>query len=97
MEVKLIENTLVIELPASIPPVESNSKKTLMLASSHGGTKVEIDGCIFWVNVNVYTYPALIDTFQQGETAPKKTLSAKEKAAIKKKNDAVTAKSKDKK
>jgi len=88
---------LVVRVPFDEPMQRSQKGKgkTFLLASSHGNQKVEIEGCTFWVSLNCYTYPNLVETFRKPKPKQKK-LSAAQKAKVDKQNAEVTERMKKK-
>ncbi len=94
MEVKIEKNNLIISIPINNPPEKSKSGKTVILASSHGNQKVEINGVAYWVGVNCYTYPNLLEG---SKSAPEKKLSPAEQKKVKKHNKEVTERMSDEK
>ena len=87
MKAKIENNELIVSIPLNDPPIKSKSEKTMILASSHGNQKIEIDGVVFWIGLNCYTYPDLLKNFG---SKPKKNLSAKEQKEIKEHNEKVS-------
>ena len=91
METQMDSNgNLVIRIPVNSPPKPSNSKKTLILASSHGNQKVEIEGVTYWLGVNCYTYPDMLTKAQPEKLS--KELTAEQKKEIEEHNKEVTKK-----
>lgn len=56
MTAKIENNKVTITLDLQ-PPTKSSSGKTLVVASTHGNQKVELNGETFFVGVNVYKKP----------------------------------------
>lgn len=88
MKAEIKNNELQISIPISLPPQKSKSGKTLILASTRGNQKVELEGCDFWIGLNVYTYPDMIKGFRF-KTKPKE-LSAEEQRKIEEHNRKVS-------
>ena len=56
MNVKIVGNKLVIEIPINTVPILSSSGKTLVIASSHGNkvTEATVNGKNVVVGLNAY-------------------------------------------
>lgn len=88
MKVRIEKDVLHISIPINNPPTPSKGGKTVLLATSHGNQKVELDGCEFWLGLNCYTYPELLKGFRS--TSSKKKFSVKEKKEVEKHNRKVS-------
>lgn len=56
MKARIENGKLIIELPVIDPPVPSKSGKTLVIATTRGNKRVNIDGQNIIIGVNAYKY-----------------------------------------
>ena len=71
MKAEIVNDELVIHIPINDPPKASKSGKTVVLASSYGNQQIEIDGCMYWIGINCYTYPDMLKEAQESKTKQK--------------------------
>lgn len=88
MKVVIEGKNLVITIPIEEPLTKSKSGKSFILASTRGNKQIEIEGTIFFLGVNCYTYPADAENFRSNK--PKKKLTEKEKKKIEEHNKKVS-------
>jgi hypothetical protein len=53
MKVKIVDDSLIIEIPLQTPK-DSKSKKTQIIASSSGATEVSYKGKTVYLGINAY-------------------------------------------
>jgi hypothetical protein len=56
-EVTIENGKLKVSMDINKTPVKSKTGKTLIVASTHGNQKVEIDGKFYYIGINCYCYP----------------------------------------